>query len=132
MNIFEKIKFGRFLKSLTISKIDCLSGIEFENFIAELFEYLGYKIEFTPISGDNGIDVVARKGRYSIGIQTKLYYNHNVSNKAIQEAYSGKRYYKNDYAMAISNWQFSKPALNLAKELNVAVIDRNILKKNAN
>ena len=128
MNFIERIKFGAFFKSLTISKIDALSGVEFEKFVAQLFEYLGFKTEFTPASGDNGIDVVARNRRYSIGIQTKLYYNHNVSNKAVQEVYSGKSYYKTTYALAVSNWNFSKPALNLAKELNVGIIDRSILK----
>ena len=108
---------------------DTLTGLEFEEFVKELFEYLGFSSSLTSQSGDNGIDVVAKHKHYSIGIQTKLYYNHNVNNKAVQEAYSGKSYYKLDYAFVITNWKLSIPALNLAKSLNVIVIDRQKLQK---
>ena len=127
MNIIEKWKFQHFLNKLTISKIDALSGIEFEEFIREFFDYLGYKSSLTSISGDNGIDIIAKSRRHSIGIQAKLYYNHNVNNKAVQEVFSGKNYYKLDYAMVITNWKLSQPAITLAKSLNVIIIDRNII-----
>ena len=127
MNFFDKIKFGRFLNNLSITKIDTLSGIEFEEFIKDFFEYLGYQSSLTAQSGDNGIDVIAKHKRYLIGIQTKLYYNHNVNNKAVQEVYSGKSYYKLDYAMVITNWKLSSPAWDLANTLGVMVIDRNLL-----
>ena len=127
MNIFEKWKFGKFIKTINISKIDTLSGLEFEEFVSKLFEYLGYKTSLTSLSGDNGIDVIAKHRRYLIGIQAKLYYNHNVNNKAIQEVYSGKNYYRLDYAMVITNWKLSSPAWDLANSLNVMVIDRKVL-----
>ena len=132
MNFIERIRFGNFLKKITISKIDTLGGFEFEEFIADFFEYLGYKTSLTSQSGDNGIDVIAKNHRYSIGIQTKLYYNHNVNNKAIQEVYSGKSFYHLDYAMAITNWTYSPPAITLAKSLKVIVIDRKILSQMLN
>ncbi len=124
MNVWNRIKFGSFLKSISTNKIDTLSGLEFEKFVADFFEYLGYETTLTATSGDNGIDIIAKSRRYTIGIQTKLYYNHNVSNKAIQEVYSGKNYFSLDYAIAITNWKFSAPALNLAKTLRVGTIDR--------
>jgi len=127
MNFFEKMKFGKFLKSLTIGKIDTLNGVEFEDFISDLFNYLGFKTSKTAYTGDNGIDILVRFGNNSIGIQTKLYYNRNVGNKAIQEVFSGKNFYKLSYAIACSNSNFSTPAANLAKELKVGIIDRKIL-----
>jgi restriction system protein len=129
MNIFEKWKFGKLLTTLNISKIDALTGVEFEEFICNLFDYLGYQSSTTAITGDNGIDVLAKSKSKSIGIQTKLYYNHNVGNKAIQEVFSGKNYYKLDFAIACTNWNFSAPAINLANELKVGIIDRKILTK---
>lgn len=127
MNIFEKWKFGKLLKSLTINKIDTLNGREFEIFICDLFEYLGYSTSTTATTGDNGIDILAKTNNKSIGIQTKLYYNHNVGNKAIQEVFSGKNYYKLDFAIACTNWKFSAPAINLANELKVGLINRDVL-----
>lgn len=129
MNFIEQLRFGRFLKRITISKIDTLTGYEFEEFISNFFEYIGFSTTLTAQSGDNGIDVIARSRHYSIGIQTKLYYNHNVNNKAIQEVYSGKSYYHLDYAMAITNWTYSPPAINLAKSLKVITINRAQLSK---
>lgn len=127
MNLIEKMKFGKFLKTLTINKIDTLNGVEFEEFIREFFEYLGYTTSATSATGDNGIDILVQNGNNSIGIQTKLYYNHNVGNKAIQEVFSGKNFYKLDIAIACTNWKFSAPAINLANELKVGLIDRKIL-----
>jgi len=127
MNIFEKWKFGKLLNNININKIDTLTGREFETFICNLFDYLGYNTSTTAITGDNGIDILAKTNKKSIGIQTKLYYNHKVGNRAIQEVFSGKNYYKLDFAIACTNWNFSTPAINLAKELKVGIIDREIL-----
>lgn len=129
MNVFERWKFGNFLKSVNISKIDTLSGLEFEEFIANFFAYLNYECKLTSHSGDNGIDILVKSRQYSIGIQTKLYYNHNVNNKAIQEVFSGKNYYGLDYSIVVTNWKFSTPATELARKLGVALIDRSILYK---
>lgn len=122
-----RFQFKRLLKSVRITNIDSLSGVEFETFIANYFKYLGFKITITPTTGDNGVDIIAKRNGFSLGIQAKLYYKHNISNSAIQEVFSGKSYYKCDYAMVVTNWTFSKPAQKLAKELKVAIIDREML-----
>ncbi len=61
--------FARALKNPTpktnkksIFDVDLMSGLEFEQFVAELFERKGYKAEVTKASGDQGIDVIAEKG----------------------------------------------------------------------
>lgn len=122
-------KFGKLLKNISITNIDSLNGIEFEQFVANLFKYLGFKTTTTPTTGDNGIDIIAKKNGKTLGIQAKLYYNHNISNSAVQEAYSGIKFYKCDMGIVITNWKFSKPAQTLANELNIALLDRNSLIK---
>ncbi len=119
-----RIKFKNLLSQISISNIDSLSGIEFEEFVANYFRYMGYSTVTTPKTGDNGLDIIASKRGVSLGIQAKLYYNHNISNSAVQEAFSGKSYYKCDYSMVITNWKFSKPAVGLAEELGVILLDR--------
>lgn len=121
------IKFVKLLNQITITNIDSLSGIEFEQFIENFFKYLNFKTSTTPVTGDNGIDIIASKGETKIGIQAKLYYKHNISNSAVQEAYSGKSFYRCNYTLVVTNWHFSKPAQNLAKQLRVGLIDRNTL-----
>lgn len=123
-NKIFSIKFSKFLKTINITNIDSLSGLEFEQFVEDIFKYLGFKTSTTPVTGDNGIDIIASKGEIRLGIQAKLYYKHNISNSAIQEAYSGKSYYKCTHTMVVTNWNFSKPAQNLASKLQVGLIDR--------
>ena len=125
--LINNLKFKHLLNSINIGNIDALNGVEFEQFISNFMEYLGFNVNLTATTGDNGIDIIAKRGKTLIGIQTKLYYNHNVGNKAIQEVFSGKSYYKLTHALAITNVQFSGPAKQLANQLGVALIDRKML-----
>ena len=127
MKLLDRLKFNRLIRSLSINQIDTLNGVEFEQFLCDFFNFIGYKTSTTTITGDNGIDILAKSGHNSIGIQAKLYYNHNVGNKAIQEVFAGKNYYDTTFALVITNSHFSQPAINLAKQLKVALIDREIL-----
>lgn len=59
--------------------------LEFEYFVARLFNLMGYKTDVTPGSGDFGIDVIAKKDSEVIGIQCKKYDEKNkISNREIQ------------------------------------------------
>ena len=105
--------------------IDNLSdGWQFENYTANLLKKLGYSnVKVTSGSGDYGVDVLASKAGLKYAIQCKLYSN-PVGNKAVQEIYSGKDFYKCDVAVVITNSTFTKAAIQLANSLNVILIDR--------
>ena len=109
-----------------IEKIDCMSGKEFEAFIATLFQKKGFKVSQTPLSGDFGIDVIIENSLIKIGIQTKCY-NDKVSNSAVQEAVTGIKHYNLDKAMVITNNYFQPSAIALAKDNNVILWDRDKL-----
>ena len=95
--------------------------------MCDFFNYIGFKASTTSVTGDNGIDILAKSGHNSIGIQTKLYYNHNVGNKAVQEVFSGKNFFQLNHAIVVTNSKFSQPAITLANQLKVGLIDRNTL-----
>jgi HJR/Mrr/RecB family endonuclease len=109
-----------------IADIDLMSGAQFESFIADLFDKLGYKTYVTKQSGDQGIDVIAERRGVKIAIQAKCYTN-SVGNKAVQEAVAGATYYHADKVMVITNSHFTKSARELAQANNVTLWDRNIL-----
>ena len=113
--------------SFTIDDIDGMDGAEFEKCIARLFTNMGYKTEITKHSGDQGIDVIARKNGESIGIQAKRYKG-KVSNSAVQEVSAGKQFYKVDRVMVITNNEFTPSAKELAEANDVELWDRTILK----
>lgn len=115
-------------KKLTIEDVDLMSGYEFETFISNLFNKMGYKARVTKSSGDQGIDVLAEKNGKKYGIQTKCY-AHNVTNKAIQEVVAGLKYYNLDKGMVVTNSYFTDSARTLAQSNNVLIWDRMILKE---
>lgn len=55
-------KFVNNQKKVSLDDVDLMTGIEFERFVSELFKEMGYLIEFTKVSGDQGIDIIAEKG----------------------------------------------------------------------
>lgn len=98
-----------------------MTGYEYKKKCARLLEAKGFSnVVVTPGSGDQGIDVLADKGKEKYGVQCK-YYEGTVGNKAVQEAYSGAKYYDCDVALVITNSTLTRPAKELAKKLGVTV-----------
>ena len=63
-------------------------------------------------------DIFAYKDGESYAIQCKRSAS-KIGNKAIQEVYSGKDYYKKDIGVVITNNDFTAQAISTAKNLNV-------------
>ncbi len=111
-----------------MTQIDTLSGVEFENFLCELFKKLGYDVKTTKASHDYGADLLAIKnGKKSI-VQAKCY-SKIVGIKAIQEIVGAKQHYGADEAIVATNNFFSKDAEVLAIENGVKLIDRQVIEK---
>lgn len=90
-----------------------LRGIDFEKYVARVFQHLGYETEETPKSGDQGVDLVVIYGTKRIAIQIKGYYN-SVDNSAVQEVVAGMRFYRCSQSCVVTNSRFTKSALDLA------------------
>lgn len=126
--IGNKLITNKEIDIVSIDEVDLMNGFEFEDFISSLFKTMGYTINSTPKSGDQGIDVIVIKNGLKIGIQTKRYAS-GVSNKAIQEVVSGIRHYGLEKAIVITNNFFTKSAIELGISNDVILWDRNILKE---
>ena len=112
-----------------LEQIDSMNGQEFEHYCADLLRRNGYSnVHITPGSGDNGIDIFAEKDGVSYAIQCKRYHS-KVGNKAVQEAFSGKSYYKKDRAIVLTNNYFTKSAIKTALKIDVILWDRKELTK---
>ena len=48
-----------------------LGGVEFERELATLYRHQGYRVESTPVSGDQGIDLILSKGGKTTVVQCK-------------------------------------------------------------
>ena len=104
-----------------------MTGHDFEKYCARLLSLNGFtSISVTRDSGDQGIDIIAYKGNVKYGIQCKLYPS-RVGNSAVQEAYSGKDFYKCQIGAVLTNNDFTDSAKELADSLGVLLWDGNFL-----
>lgn len=118
---------NQYSDSPNIYEIDNMNGWQFEEMITTLFTKMGYVANRTKMTGDQGVDVIARRDNEILAIQAKCYTSQNVGNKAVQEAYTGMSYYGANDAYVITNQYFTKSAQELAHRIGVSLWDRDAL-----
>lgn len=110
------------IKLATLGEIT--DPIEFEKHCGNLLIAVGFKdVHVTQASGDFGVDILANDGEASIAVQCKLY-SDPVGVHAIQEAVSGKCYYKCDKSAVITNSTFTQQAIELANATETILWDK--------
>lgn len=132
--IQEKIELKRFEEELqssdafiSIGDIDNFSGYEFEEFLKPLFEKMGYIVTNTPLSSDQGADLIIEKFGEKTVVQAKCY-QRSVSNKAVQEVVASIAHYGAKGGMVVTNSDFTNSAIQLANSNGVELVDKNKLK----
>ena len=115
-------------KIRNIEEIDALTGIDFERFVAYMFQKKGYKTELTKQSHDRGADVIAEKGKECIIIQVKRSSN-SINKNAVFEAFFARRSYKGTSACVVTNNELTAQAMNFAHEYGISLIDRSGIRK---
>lgn len=113
---------------MNISQTDLMTGNDFEYFVADILNKIGYKAQVTKATGDQGLDIIAVKGTFRLGVQTKRW-SGSVGNKAIQETVAGKAYYNVDQVLVVTNSYFTNEAIALARANNVMLWDRHDLEE---
>lgn len=109
-----------------------MDGHQYEYQCAKMLRKKGFsKVEVTRGSGDQGIDVIAYSGGKKYGIQCK-YYTSPVGNHAVQEAFSGAKYYDCDVAVVMTNNTFTPAARELAKKTGVLLWGNSRVSKSSN
>ena len=97
-------------------------GIEFEDFCSSILRSKGWKVEITPTTGDQGVDLIASIEDVRLCIQCKDH-EKPISNKAVQEVYAGKKYWLGSHAILISRSGFTKSAHKLAISNKVILLN---------
>lgn len=97
-----------------------MNGHEFEGWVAAKLVFYGWKAEVTRGSGDQGVDVIAVRFGKQVGIQCKRFTG-SVGNGAVQEALSGKHFYRLNYAVVITTGNYTKSAKALALRSGVVL-----------
>lgn len=124
----EQVNINYYNQEYILDKIDNMTGQEFEKFlIMTILPYDNFvNINGTAYTGDYGVDIVAEKNELKYAIQCKRFEN-KVTPKAIQEVVAGKKHYKCDKAIVISNNYFTKNAQQLAFDNCIELLDRDYI-----
>jgi restriction system protein len=117
---------ARLIRSIQLSGIDDMSGIDFERYLQRLLEARGYVVQCTPASNDFGVDLVASSNRQRIAIQVKRSRN-RISRRAVSDAVAAKTHYGCNSAMVITNNYFTRGAAILAQSTDCSLVDRSAL-----
>lgn len=116
---------GEILKSNTI--ISANSGEEYEKMCCDLLKKKGfYSISTTPRTGDHGVDIIAFANGKKYAIQCK-FYSSPVGNHAVQEIFSGCRYYNCDIPVVLTNSTFTENAIDEAEKIGVELWEKNAI-----
>ncbi|HOC91562.1 MAG TPA: SNF2-related protein [bacterium] len=125
---------------LNISDIDKLGWEYLERTGKVIFERKGYKVNFTPKTGDAGIDLVCRNLDSKTGVLVQSKHRtdssgRSIGNDAVQQVVAGKKYYqdRDSYIYkelyVITNGEFTSSAKRLARSNGVKLIGRQMLQR---
>ena len=109
--------------SIDFSKVEELSGIEFENLLLDKFVSLGFKVEPTPKTGDYGADLIVENNDGSRIIFQCKRFKSKVNLKAVQEVVGAMGHYAGDYGVVITNNTFLNSAVKLAESHDIELWD---------
>jgi HJR/Mrr/RecB family endonuclease len=122
----EQERRQRDYAGLHVDQLKSFTGVEFENYLVELFKQQGFQVETTPVTGDYGADLILHKEGQRIAVQAK-YYSGSVGVSAVQQALSGMVYYGCQTAWVVTTGNFTVNAIELARQSRVRLIGRNEL-----
>jgi restriction system protein len=114
------------LRRSGIAVIDTMDGVEFEQRLAHLYAFFGYKVSDTAVTGDFGADLVMDKDGERTVVQAKRYEG-NVGIEAVQQVIGAKAHYGATAAIVVTNSMFTPAALTLAQSNGVLMVDRSQL-----
>lgn len=112
----------------SIENVDVMNGYQFESFLKTSFEKMGYTVEQTKLSGDQGADLIISKLGETTVVQAKRS-NNKIGNNAIQEIVASINYYKAQKGMVVTNNEFTPAAIKLAESNKITLVDRSELSR---
>jgi HJR/Mrr/RecB family endonuclease len=122
-NKFEEYhSANRCLESDETLDLKRLTGPQFETYVGRTLEKRGYDIRYTPRTGDQGGDLIAKKDGRTIVVQAKRS-SRPVGNDAVQEVTAALKIYSGDEGWVVTNATFTPAAKKLAHANVVRLID---------
>lgn len=107
---------------MNLSQLQRMDPIAFEKFVGQLFRNMGYKVETTAASGDEGIDLVLRRGRRSAVVQCKRY-GGTVGQPVVRDLYGTMIHTGASEAYLVTTGTISRAATTWAEGKPIHLVD---------
>lgn len=100
-----------------------MSPVAYESYCADLLSSNGWRdVRITPLTGDQGVDVIAISPAGETWVFQCKKYSQNVGNSAVQEVIGGMKYYRAKKGAVVTNISFTKSAKELAAAADVRLL----------
>jgi restriction system protein len=100
----------RFGKVKTLAEMLALEPAEFENWVAVLFQLIGYKVKNTQEVADHGIDLLVRDGHVRYGLVQCKRYRGTVGEPVVRDLYGTLIHENADYGWLVTTGGISRQA----------------------
>lgn len=125
------VRISRIMKAHPVNQMEidksCMSPSDFERFCASELVAAGWEARVQGGSGDQGVDIVARRGGVVAVFQCKFYTN-SVGNFAVQEIHTGRHFHNATLAAVVSNVEFTSGARAAAMQTGVHLLHHSQLR----
>ena len=107
-----------------------MSAFQFEDFMAHIFEKMGYSFQQTPKTNDSGRDAIMKLNKKKYLLECKRYAAENSSGRPdIQKFHSAIISDKAEGGFFVTTGKFTDNAVSYAVDKNITLIDRSELQK---
>lgn len=120
--LIEEIDNRHLARIRKLDQLTAMSPKEFEQFVAKLFEKMGYSVAVTKASADEGVDLFLEKsGRRAI-VQCKKYKG-SVGQSTVRDFYGAMIHNRADQGFIVTTGTFSLPAQTWAMGKQIHLVD---------
>jgi restriction system protein len=106
-----------------MADIDEMSGVEFEEYVAAHLRATGWRVTHTAVTGDYGVDLIAKKDGVRRAVQCKRLAK-AVGVAAVQQVVAGALHHDCDQTVVVANQSFTKAARQLASGHRCRLVGR--------
>lgn len=128
MVLVQRQNRQRRVRIIRLEHIDTMTGIAFERYVGQLLEFQGYKVSYTKVTGDFGVDIIAKRLGERYAVQTKRV-SSILNQEPIREVVAGMKRHNCTQSMVVTNRSFNQFAKTLARSNDCTLVDRSELAK---
>ncbi|MCM3412670.1 restriction endonuclease [Metabacillus litoralis] len=119
----RKKQIERMTEKSKLEELKNMDFFDFERFIKELYELLGYQGKLTPKSGDGGKDIILKHGAQTILVECKRYNSKKVSRPEIQKFHSALIDMNAHKGIFVTTSDFSKYAIEYVSNKPIELVN---------